>query len=89
VIKEVGIGGNFLAHPHTAASFRKEFWMSDLMERLPWDAWNRQETRGFEARARARARRILAEHHPEPLSPAQVAAIDEIVEAARRDAWYR
>jgi trimethylamine--corrinoid protein Co-methyltransferase len=89
VIKEVGIGGNFLVHPHTAASFRKEFWMSDLMERLPWDAWNRQETRSFEARARARARKILAEHHPEPLSPAQVAAIDEIVEAAKRDPWYR
>jgi trimethylamine--corrinoid protein Co-methyltransferase len=89
VIKEVGIGGNYLSHPHTADNFRKEFWLSDLMERLPWDSWNRQEIRGFEAKARARARKILAEHHPEPLAHEQVTEIDRIVEAARHDPWYQ
>jgi trimethylamine--corrinoid protein Co-methyltransferase len=88
VIKEVGIGGNYLTHPHTAAGFRREFWMSDLMERMPWDAWSRQELRGMEARAQARARKILAEHHPQPLDHAQVAEIDRIVAAAQQDPWY-
>ena len=89
VIKEVGIGGNFLAHPHTAKTFRREFWMSELTERLPWETWSRQETRGLEAKARDKARKILAQHQPEPLSAEQARAIDEIVEAARRDPWYQ
>ena len=89
VIKEVGIGGNYLAHPHTAQNYRREFWRPDLMERLPWEAWSQQEVRGLEAKAKARARKILAEHHPEPLRPEQVRAIDEIVGAARRDPWYQ
>jgi trimethylamine--corrinoid protein Co-methyltransferase len=89
VIKEVGIGGNFLMHPHTARAFRREFWMPRLAERMPWDAWSQQEIRGLEAKARDKARRILAEHHPEPLSPEQVREIDGIVHAARRDPWYR
>jgi trimethylamine---corrinoid protein Co-methyltransferase len=89
VIKEVGIGGNFLAHPHTASNFRKEFWRPDLMERMPWESWNKQEVRGLEAKAKERARRIIAGHQPEPLSPEQVREIDAIVEAARRDPWYQ
>jgi trimethylamine--corrinoid protein Co-methyltransferase len=89
VIREVGIGGNFMAHPHTARHFRKEFWLPDLMERMPWDAWDRQEIKGLEAKARQRAHDILARHHPEPLSQAQVKEIDRIVAAAEKDAWYQ
>ena len=33
----------FLTHPHTAGNFRREFWTSDLMERMAWDAWQMQE----------------------------------------------
>jgi len=89
VIKEVGIGGSFLTHPHTAKNFRKEFYTSALIERMPWDSWSSQDVRGFEAKARARARKIIAEHHPEPLSPGQVQEIDMIVDAAKRDPWYQ
>ena len=89
VIKDVGIGGNFLMHPHTRSSFRKEFWIPDLIERMPWQAWSRQEVRGFEAKAREKANRIIAEHHPEPLSAQQVRDINGIVEAAKKDPWYR
>ena len=89
VIRSVGIGGNYLDHPETASRFRQEFWLSDLMERKSWEAWQQDEVRGFEARARARARQILAEHHPQPLDSAQMVEIDRIVAAARRDPWYR
>lgn len=89
VIKEIGIGGNFLTHDHTGENFRKEFWISELMERMPWESWDIQEVKGFEAKARERARKILAEHHPQPLSVTQVKAIDEIVEAATQDPWYQ
>lgn len=88
VIKEVGIGGNFLLHPHTAENFHKEFFLTDLMERMPWEMWSSQDVRTFEAKARERAKKIITEHHPQPLSPEQMKAIDEIVEAAKRDPWY-
>jgi trimethylamine---corrinoid protein Co-methyltransferase len=89
VIKEVGINGNFLAHPHTAENFRKEFWLPDLMERKPWDTWTNQKVKGLEAKSRERARKILAEHHPQPLSKEQMQAVDALVEEARRDPWYQ
>lgn len=89
VIREVGPGGNFLSHPHTAENYRKEFWISGLMERLPWDRWDKLEIRGLEARARERAQKILASHHPQPLSQEQVREIDQVVEAAKRDPWYQ
>jgi trimethylamine:corrinoid methyltransferase-like protein len=43
----------------------------------------------MEAKAREKARRILADHHPEPLEPAQVREIDRIVAAAESDPRYR
>ena len=89
VIKEVGIGGNYLTHPHTRRNFRKEFWLSSLMERLSWESWSKQKIRGFEAKAKERARQILATHDPQPLSVEQIKAIDEIVETAKRDPWYQ
>ncbi len=88
VIKEVGIGGNYLQHPHTAEHYRDEFYLPDIVERMPWSAWEAQDIKGMEAKARAKAERILAEHHPEPLDAAQVREINAIVEAARRDPAY-
>jgi len=79
VIREVGPGGNFLSHPHTAANFRKEFYLSDLVERLPYSAWELEEFKGIEARAAEKARKILAEHDPHPLTKDQEREIDSIV----------
>jgi len=79
VIKEIGPGGNFLTHPHTAASFRKEFYFSDVVERIPHNAWELQEFKGIEARAAAKVARILADHDPHPLSKDKERRIDEIV----------
>jgi len=80
VIDEVGPGGDFLTHPHTATSFRRDFYLSDLPERLAWNAWREQDIRGIERRAEEKARRIIAEHDPRPLNADQERAVDEIVE---------
>jgi len=79
VIREVGHGGNFLTHPHTALNFRREFYLSDLVERLPYNAWELEEFRGIEARAAEKVKKILATHDPRPLSKQKERAIDEIV----------
>ena len=82
VIKEVGPGGNFLTHPHTAANFRKEFFLTDIFERMSFETWRRQEVRGLEERCREKARRILAEHDSQALDRDEEKLVDEIVEEA-------
>lgn len=88
VIQEIGIGGNFLSHPHTADHFRQEFYLPDIVERLPWAAWEAQEVRGMEAKAREKASRILATHDSCPLDAAQERETGAILAAARRDPAY-
>lgn len=39
IIKRVGPGDTFIADPHTAEHFRKEFWLSDLAECLSWESY--------------------------------------------------
>jgi len=85
VIQEVGIGGNYLTHPHTAENYRKEFYLPDTVERLPWSAWEVQPLRGMEQKATAKARSLLAQERPCPLDSVQEREIDAIVAAARRE----
>jgi trimethylamine--corrinoid protein Co-methyltransferase len=84
VIKEVGIGGHYLAHPHTVANFRRECYLSGLFERLGWDSAWLQEVRGIEEKARVRAAELMARETEPPLTREQEQAIDEIVEEAWR-----
>jgi len=85
VIRDVGIGGNYLTHPHTASHYRQEFFLSDLVERLPWASWEAQPVRGMEAKAVAKAQRLIAQERPHPLDAAQEREVDAIVAAARRE----
>ncbi len=84
VIREVGIDGNFLTHPHTAENFRKEFFLSDLFECAPWEAFQNQSTKGMEARALERARELWNREYEPVLEGDQIREIDAIVEDARR-----
>lgn len=84
-IREVGIEGNYLTHPHTAEHFKNEFFLSDLFECLPWDGYQRQTTKGIQAKALNKARELWA-REPEPiLEPDQIREIDAIVQAAYRE----
>lgn len=85
VIEEVGPGGHFADHVHTAQHFREEFWLTALMDRVPWSAWEANEKRGMEDYARDKARDLIENHRPEPLDSDQVREIDAIVKAAERD----
>ena len=84
VIGDVGIGGNYLAHPHTASTFRKERFLSGLFERLPWGAAATQELRGIEEKARAKARKLMKREYERPLTKGQERDIDEIVAEAQQ-----
>jgi trimethylamine--corrinoid protein Co-methyltransferase len=89
VIEQVGIGGNFLLHDSTARLFRQESWLSSLLPRMPWEAWQDQEVGGMAEKAKEKAREIIATHNPQPLSHEQMQEIDRIVTAAQNDPFYQ
>ncbi len=84
VIKEVGHDGQHLAHPHTAAHFRKEMWIPKMWERRSWDNWLENGGKSMADRAAERLQEILDTHQPEPIDEALAGEIDGIVESARR-----
>jgi trimethylamine--corrinoid protein Co-methyltransferase len=84
VIREVGPGGNFLAHEHTARNFRREFWFPKITNRETYPGWMAAGGKDMRQRANARAREILATHDPRPLTPEQEREIDRIAQAAQQ-----
>ena len=67
VTHEVGPGGTFLNHKHTAAHFRSN-WMPELEDRLNYGNWVKQGSPQMRDRVNARVRELLENHGPEPLS---------------------
>ena len=83
LIKRVGIGGNYLAEPETAAQFREFLNLSPFFGVGPWGADPRGDaSQRWETMAAARVRELLANEVPSPLSADQIRAVDEVVAAA-------
>jgi trimethylamine--corrinoid protein Co-methyltransferase len=91
VIRSVGPRGHFLRHPHTRRTLRQlEF--SDLSNMLvggrPPTSSLVDDGGGYQNPlqvAREKVDRILAEHHPEPLAPAQLKELERILVMAERE----
>ena len=83
LIRRVGVGGNYLAEEETARGFREFVNLSPFFRVEPWglDAASREAQR-WERLAHQRARELLANEVPCPLSREQVEAVDEIVREA-------
>ena len=66
-IASVGPGGNFLSQKNTRLHMR-DLFLAEFMDRRPYNEW---ETKKDDARdwALAKARKVLAEHQPDPLDP--------------------
>jgi trimethylamine--corrinoid protein Co-methyltransferase len=77
---------NYLASKHTLKHLRAgEMALTKLAERNSWDTWEEKMGRKQMAdHATDEAERILREHQPEPLDPAQEAELDKILAAADR-----
>lgn len=82
VIAAVGAGGNFLSHKHTRQHMH-DLFLPQFMDRRPYSEW---ETRKDDARdwALAKARKLLAEHQPEPLDPKLSQEMDRIIRSLER-----
>jgi trimethylamine--corrinoid protein Co-methyltransferase len=77
-IASAGPAGNFLTQKHTRRHMHDVF-VSEFMDRRPYSEW---ETKGDDARdwALAKARRLLAEHSPQPLEPALRSEFARLIE---------
>jgi len=81
-LRQVGSGGQFLSLKHTQRHLRGEHWFPDLTARLPWDEFQRTYAgKDMFQRANVRARKLLAEHHPHPLTDSQSRDLDRMAAA--------
>jgi trimethylamine--corrinoid protein Co-methyltransferase len=80
VIRDVGPGGDFLAHRHTAKNVRKAQWRPTIINRQGHVRWAEEGGLDLKEKARLKARKLLETHQPAPL-PAELAArIDALVD---------
>jgi trimethylamine--corrinoid protein Co-methyltransferase len=82
VIREIGPGGEYLTHDHTAKHFRSEQWDAELGNRLTRDHWEEKGAKDIRARARDKFKKILATHQPKPLAPEVQKKLQHIVDQA-------
>ena len=79
LIKEIGPGGEFVAHPHTFANFRTEQSNTGLFDRSMREAWILDGKKDLAERAYAKADEILKTHKVPALADGVEAEIHDIL----------
>ncbi|MHB9026718.1 MAG: trimethylamine methyltransferase family protein [Armatimonadota bacterium] len=85
LIKERGIGGNFLDAEHTAEHYRREHWQPDIFSREALNDWLAGDQKLAADRARDKAERLLRDHHPRGMDEATEQALLEVIHRAERE----
>ncbi len=85
LIREVGIGGEFVTHQHTFDHFKKNQVQSQLIDRNTRSAWLELGGKDMHTRCNEYAREILATHRPEPLPEGIAQTLREIVTEAEKE----
>lgn len=85
VIKAVGPAGTYLSQRHTMKHMRKESSQAKLIDRRPYEAWQKDGEKDMFARANEEAKKILKTHKPTPLPDAVAREIRSIVEEAEAE----
>lgn len=81
-IAAVGPGGSFLSQKHTRRHMRDVF-LPQFMDRRPYAEWEIHKDNAPDW-ALAKARKILAEHQPDPLDEKLLAELDNIIAAEEK-----
>jgi trimethylamine--corrinoid protein Co-methyltransferase len=84
VIREIGIGKNFLSHDATFKHMRSQS-QPKLIDRRTREEWEASGSTDISERASEEARRILETHKPDPLPDDVLATIRSIVEEAEEE----
>jgi trimethylamine--corrinoid protein Co-methyltransferase len=86
VIKKVGSNGSYIMESHTLEHFRKELYISGIVDQGKRETWHKGGRRGMLENARDQARKILSEHRKKELDPKLSKELDAYVKmAAARD----
>ncbi len=84
VIKEIGPGGHFLMHEHTFDRMRTQS-QPEIIDRRSRSVWEAAGATTAYERATEKAKWILENHKPEPLSDDVLAIIRSIVVEAEKE----
>ena len=85
MIEKVGPMGNFLSQPHTMNFLKKgEIRVSGLWDKRTNDKREKEGVRELREEAKARVRKILKEHVPEPLDRDVARDMDEVIRTAAK-----
>ncbi len=84
LIKEVGHTGNYLTHPSTLEHF-SELVQPKLMNRENYENWSAKGRTDVHERALERARELVANHQPQPISEKAQKEIDEIIRETEKE----
>ncbi|MCF8068744.1 MAG: trimethylamine methyltransferase family protein [Desulfobacterales bacterium] len=84
LIKEVGIGGNFLAQKHTMKYLAEEQSRSTIFDRRVRDSWVKRGAKNLEQVAKEKAKEILATHEPMPIDDKIKAEFKKIIKSAEK-----
>ena len=82
VIKEVGHGGSYLTHDHTARLFRKELYFPNLFKRQTIEQWEQSGGKMSHEVAHDRVEKILAKAGPVELLPGADEALERALNKA-------
>ena len=89
VIKAVGPAGTYLSQRHTMKHMRKESSQAKLIDRRPYEAWQKDGAKDMFKRANEEAIKILDTHKVAPLPEPVVREIRSIVEEAEAELTER
>jgi trimethylamine--corrinoid protein Co-methyltransferase len=85
VIKEVGIGGQYLTHPKTFQLCRTEFFMPALMSRKNPDAWAKEGKKRIDQIAEDKVAQRLASYEKPDIDPKIEKQLTEYVEKRKNN----
>jgi trimethylamine--corrinoid protein Co-methyltransferase len=82
LIEKVGVGGLYLSQSKSASLCRKEAWVPTVLDREPYNKWERNGSLSTEYVLNAKVKKILETHQPKPLAPETLEAIEKILVVA-------
>jgi len=84
LIEEVGASGNYLTHPSTFAHYQ-DLMSPALMSRESYEKWTAKGGTSLHQRALERARSVVENHRPTPISAQAQKEIDEIIRETEKE----
>ncbi len=79
IIEKIGPGGNYLSEIHTVKHFRKEFWQTDMMNRINLSAWKNEGKKRLSEKLGERAKEILNNHKTISIGEEEIKKLEEII----------